>query len=125
MALKSHRFADQPRLEAAANNKPPIKQGERGEAIRRMQQALVDYGLEMPITTKRGTSPPDGIFGAETRRTVLEFQNRELLDKDGIAGRQTIGRLDELFTVRPIAQIPSLVNPREFAVTTSRRAKSG
>ncbi len=125
MALRSHRFAGLPRLEAAANNKPPLKQGERGEAVRRMQQALVDYGLDMPVTTRRGMGPPDGIFGDETRRTVLEFQKREHLDQDGIAGRQTIGRLDELFTVSSITQIPSFVNPRDFAVTTARLAKSG
>ena len=48
----------------------------------------------MPISTKSGK--PDGIFGKETDATVRDFQGKNGLTPDGVVGRKTMGRLDEL-----------------------------
>jgi hypothetical protein len=102
MPLTSPRFSDSPRLQAAADNRPPLRKGETGEAVETLQQALIDLGFAMPISTRRKGSP-DGIYGDETAQTVWKFQAQQGLQKDGGAGRQTLGRLDQLFQAAPDA----------------------
>jgi hypothetical protein len=98
--LKSPRFAGNPRLEAVYDNSPAMRKGEQGDAVKRVQQALIDDGLAMPISTRK-TGEPDGIFGDETYNAVLQFQIKHQLGKDGVVGRQTLGKLDELFSTSP------------------------
>ena len=62
-----------------------------------LQRALDDLGFSMPISAPRKAAPPDGIYGQETAATVRKFQQREGLGVDGIAGRQTLTRLDQIF----------------------------
>jgi hypothetical protein len=101
MVLKARRFAGNPRLAAAANNSPPMRKDEKDhDAVRILQQALIDLGYPMPITTSRGAKPPDGEYGDETEQTVWKFQSDNGLQKDGRAGRETFGRLDAFFDVR-------------------------
>jgi len=95
MALRSPRFAKDERLQRAANNNPPLRAGETGEAVRLLQQALIDLGFPMPISVKRFGSP-DGIYGNETTTRVREFQRKNGLSADGIAGRDTLAKLDAL-----------------------------
>jgi peptidoglycan hydrolase-like protein with peptidoglycan-binding domain len=116
MALFSTRFRTNVRLQAASENNPPLRKSERGEAVALLQDALVEYGLPMPITTASGTKPADGIYGDETVKTVHEFQRREGLQKDGIAGRQTLQRLDQIFR----DTLPTFLDTRQWAVTTIR-----
>jgi peptidoglycan hydrolase-like protein with peptidoglycan-binding domain len=112
MALFSSRFRNNARLQRASDNNPPLKQGEQGDAVALLQQALVDTGLPMPISMAKGKA--DGIYGNETTKTVKDFQRREGLQQDGIAGRQTLARLDAIFKDRPE------LDSGEWAVTTLR-----
>jgi peptidoglycan hydrolase-like protein with peptidoglycan-binding domain len=96
MALRSPRFANNPRLQKAADNAPPLRQGETGEAVWLVQRALLDLGYLMPISTKKQDGP-DGIFGDETFRTVARFQTDQGIGRDGVAGRDTMAKLDALF----------------------------
>jgi hypothetical protein len=97
--LKSSRYAGNPRLESAFDNTPPMKSGEKGEAVKAVQQGLIDDGFPMPVSTKK-TGEPDGIYGGETVKAVQGFQKKHgLLSNgfpDGVVGRQTLGKLDEL-----------------------------
>ena len=102
MALRSRRFAGNIRLNKAAENNPPMRKGERGEPVQLLQEALIEQGLPMPITTKNGTSPADGIFGSETQKTVWRFQDAHGLQRDGIAGRETLEKLDSLAMDNPL-----------------------
>ncbi len=61
-----------------------------------MQESLVELNYPMPISTNNGRSQCDGIFGAETTKTVRSFQANQGLSADGIAGRDTLHRLDGL-----------------------------
>jgi peptidoglycan hydrolase-like protein with peptidoglycan-binding domain len=102
MALTSPRFADNPRLQAAAMNNPPMRPGEAGDAVALVQQALSDLGYPMPISFAQG--PPDGIYGSETEATVRQFQIDQGFPpagRDGRAGHDTLGRLDSLFPPPP------------------------
>ena len=96
--LKAPRYAGQRALEDAYDNSPAIGRGATGGGVRAIQAGLVDAGIPMPISTKGPT--PDGIFGDETHGAVLAFQTQQGLTKlDGVVGRETMGKLDELGSV--------------------------
>jgi peptidoglycan hydrolase-like protein with peptidoglycan-binding domain len=99
MALTSPRFANDPRLQAAAMNNPPMRRGETGDSVGTLQQALYDLGYPLPISFATGT--PDGIYGAETEATVRQFQTDQGIGRDGVAGHDTLGALDALFPPPP------------------------
>jgi peptidoglycan hydrolase-like protein with peptidoglycan-binding domain len=95
MALTSPRFTGDTRLANVAQNSPPMNWGEVGEPVRLVQQALMDLGFSMPVTTQKFGSP-DGIFGDETKAIVRAFQSRNGLVADGVVGAGTLGKLDQL-----------------------------
>jgi|GEM_PF-956259 len=100
VVLRSPRFRNDSRLQAAANDRPPMRQGEQGLAVQKLQQAFIDLGFPMPVSTRRRSSP-DGIYSAETAATVRKFQQKYGLKVDGIVGRNTMSRLDQLFISAP------------------------
>jgi peptidoglycan hydrolase-like protein with peptidoglycan-binding domain len=90
--LKSPRFAGDPVLEAVYDDEMLLMVGARGEAVAKIQQALVDAGFPLP---KFGV---DGIFGAETKKVVMDFQTEAGLKVDGIVGPETLGDMDQVPT---------------------------
>ncbi len=64
-------------------SEPTLRRGMRGEAVRRMQQALLEHGYALP---RYGI---DGKFGTETRAAVRAFQAAEGLTVDGVCGPKT------------------------------------
>ena len=67
-----------------------LKVGSTGEAVRKMQQGLINTGY--PI------SSADGIFGRQTEAAVKMFQQDNGITPDGIAGQIT---LDKLYQSNP------------------------
>ena len=69
--------------------KKAMRKGSKGEAVKMLQQALIDCGFELP---KFGI---DGDYGSETRQAVLNYQNsRESITlKDGVIGPETMRAL--------------------------------
>jgi peptidoglycan hydrolase-like protein with peptidoglycan-binding domain len=82
-------------LQKASENAPPIRWQEQGEAVAILQQAFIDLGFPMPVSTRK-TGKPDGIFGSETLTTVKAFQTKYGLKSDGVIGRDTMTKLDGL-----------------------------
>lgn len=82
--------AEEAEEKAAPTAAPPeriilLKQGSKGEEVRALQERLKELGyLE---------GEADGDYGAATKEAVRSFQRRNSLSTDGIAGRQTQGRL--------------------------------
>lgn len=107
MALKSPRFASNTRLQRASEDRPALNAGEHGEAVRLVQQALIDLGFAMPISTRKFGSP-DGVYGHETVARVREFQTKFHLRVDGSTGRHTMAKLDELLPAAgtPLPPLP-------------------
>lgn len=64
---------------ASASNEVIVKRGDRGSAVRQIQEEL---GI-----------PADGIFGPQTERAVKRFQRRHDLAPDGIVGPLTRAEL--------------------------------
>jgi peptidoglycan hydrolase-like protein with peptidoglycan-binding domain len=105
--LTSARYAGQRTLEAAYDNSPPLSYGIKGSGVAAVQQGLIDAGFPMPISMTPGK--PDSIFGNETLATVKAFQGKNGLVPDGLVGRKTMGRLDELAGGKAAGQ-PEIVN---------------
>ena len=78
MPLLSIRLGRHPRLVTATSRNAPMRNGETGEAVETLPQALIDLGFPMPLS-KRKTGFPDGIYGRETSSVVRAFQARERL----------------------------------------------
>ena len=66
---------------ALALDSVTLKYGSRGDAVRKLQQALIDQGY------LKGSA--DGVFGNKTENAVRAFQKAKKLKVDGLAGKKT------------------------------------
>lgn len=91
--LRSSRFAGDEVLEACYDNERVLQRGDKGSAVRKIQQALIFLDFPVP---KVGAN---GIFGDETVLAVKSYQEARGLNVDGVVGPETIESLDlEFFT---------------------------
>jgi peptidoglycan hydrolase-like protein with peptidoglycan-binding domain len=67
-----------------------LRNGDRGEEVRKLQSLL---NRDYPAYSKLAE---DGIFGPQTEAVIREFQRRAGLKVTGIAGPETLSKLDEL-----------------------------
>lgn len=111
MTLKSTAFRGNQRLEKAADNNPPLCQGETSNGVALVQAALITLKYMLPISTTKKHGAPDGIFGEETKSAVMAFQTDQKLKADGIAGQKTIARLDSLLPLAPLPKPLKLPKP--------------
>lgn len=91
--LTSTSLGGDPILESTFDNETVVGKfsHSNGEHVKRIQQALISLGIELP---KFGA---DEKFGTETENGVKEFQQKAGMSPkewDGIVGRKTIGLLD-------------------------------
>lgn len=96
--LTAARFAGDETLEGCYDGEKSqyLRSGSTGEAVKKIQQALIDLGYPMPISTKK-TGSPDGIYGTETKGTVRQFQiDQSLKGKEGVVGAETMAAFDKL-----------------------------
>ena len=61
-----------------------LEKGDRGEAVRALQILLVGNGYDFI---------PDGIFGEKTLAAVKDYQRKQGMGVDGIAGKKTMSAL--------------------------------
>ena len=64
-----------------------LRRGDRGEDVKALQRALRHIGYDLEI---------DGVFGRITLECVKSFQGSNSLVRDGIVGRLTWGKLQEV-----------------------------
>ncbi|WP_419892798.1 peptidoglycan-binding protein [Oceanobacillus kimchii] len=72
-------------------NSPTLREGDSGENVRLLQQALVDNNFYPNIHA--ANYGVDGIYGPNTKDAVRRFQIMNGLTVDGIAGPQTLSAL--------------------------------
>lgn len=102
-------FAASARMQSAARNSPPFALHEKGTAVALLQGGLVQQGIPMPKTMKKGS--PDGDYGGETYDAVSAFQRKNKFSRvDGIAGRDTLTLLDKLL-LKSAAPLPVIPTP--------------
>ena len=87
------------RVLQASSSAPAMVSRERGSAVAILQGALLDLGYKLPKSTAK-SGRPDGVFGDETRKAVLQFQANNKLAQDGVAGRATFTRLDAMMVAK-------------------------
>ena len=63
-----------------------MRRGDKGEGVRKVQQALAAAGYKVDI---------DGDFGSGTETAVKAFQRERGLDADGVVGKATAAALDQ------------------------------
>ena len=123
MPLMSPRFAGDPQLQAAANNSPPLKIGSSGQGVKLLQKALLHFGHDMPLSTAKNKKPPDGIYGKETAATVRRFQGEQAVFTDGVAGRDTLTRLDTLLVADDAqARVKLVIDAARCSGSSGRKA---
>lgn len=76
-----------------------LRKGSRGATVKRLQKAL-EIGS-------------DGIFGSGTEKAVKEFQRSQGLDADGLAGPETLAKLDAFEEMTPEVAEAAAVQPDE------------
>ena len=59
-----------------------LKYGSTGDEVKKLQEALGFTGKDV-----------DGIFGNKTQQAVIDYQKKNGLTADGIAGKNTQGKL--------------------------------
>ncbi len=103
-----------------------LRHGERGESVRRLQEALNQAGIRdaggQPL-------PTTGYFGDMTEQAVRRFQERQGLEVDGKAGRQTLSALGlptqmQQETTTPAQQTPTQQTPSTETRTESTQPRS-
>ena len=82
--------ASDPALASPVSVHPTLRLGAKGEAVREMQQKLLQAGEVLP---RWGA---DGDFGCETLAAVRSFQRKHQLVVDGICGPITWGKLEKV-----------------------------
>jgi hypothetical protein len=94
-ATLSPRFSFNDRFLRVSENKAVIEYGETGDAVRILQQSLIELGYWMDKSLQKFNTP-GGIFGSETRDRVKAFQAGHGLYPDGRVGFRTLNKLSEL-----------------------------
>ncbi|MBD2776515.1 peptidoglycan-binding domain-containing protein [Iningainema tapete] len=79
---------------AAQLNKPVLKEGSRGEAVKELQKLLLKYGAFVYLGSNGACVFPgeeviDGIFGLRTTKAVKIFESKMFLPQDGIVEDRT------------------------------------
>lgn len=67
-----------------ASNYPTVQYGSYGDTVRQLQKALNQVGYSLDV---------DGGFGTKTRAAVIDYQKKNNLRVDGVAGSETMGSL--------------------------------
>ena len=119
--LSLPRFQNNQRLQLASKNAPPLKKGDRGEAVALIQQGLAELLGSHYLPQSLGSGGvPNGDYNEETYHAVKAFQDiygfaktnmynqviRKKLTKDGVVGKNTLACMEE--NLKPFGEpIPS------------------
>ena len=96
-----------------------MEYGVSGSRVRTLQKALIALGFDLPKA--------DGVFGADTHKAVVAFQQTVGLEADGKAGPLTLKKLESYFDANgnvisgPIATTPPPANDENLEYGIPKR----
>lgn len=97
----------------ASSGPPVLTTGSRGDAVRLLQQLLINHGAKISL---------DGSFGPATKSAVIAFQRSHGLGGDGIVGPKTWAALTTAGGNQPVpAPAPAIPHPQP----TIRKGSNG
>ncbi len=82
------RFAGDADLGGVAKGQKTLSQGSKGESVKKVQQALLDMGYNIPAGAT-------GTFDKDTKAAVRNFQREMGIGQDGSVGKETLGALKQ------------------------------
>lgn len=116
MAFQSDVLNGSTRLDQAAAGGPSIKPAPPNDdpgAVKRIQKGLLKVGYSLPASFPNGPgNEPDGKYGDETYRSVLDFQKKvfpnDSTQWDGRVGKNTLRELDKMIAsgTKPVLPDP-------------------
>ncbi|WP_339381621.1 peptidoglycan-binding domain-containing protein [Brasilonema bromeliae] len=79
---------------SAQLNKPVLKEGSKGDAVKELQKLLLKWGAFVSLDNNGACVFPgeeviDGVFGPKTKNAVIFFQGKVFLVQDGIVADKT------------------------------------
>jgi len=87
-----HYLADGQKGEAKTVARPVLRKGDRGQAVRELQDMLKRLG--------HNPGPIDGVFGPKTEAAVKAFQKAARIAVDGVVGPQTWSTIEAALKAR-------------------------
>ena len=101
----------------AADADGVLREGERGPAVRQLQERLNIVGARDAQGRALGA---DGEFGSRTEQAVIAFQRSRGLDPDGIAGPRTLAALEQATRARSGAMADGVLREGESGAEVTR-----
>lgn len=94
MPLKSARFRNDPKLEAAAASDPAhITPGSAGAHVAKIQQALIDLdGATLSVDSQYGPATATAVLAYKKKRNIVNHAYQT--EADNIVGKMTMASLD-------------------------------
>jgi peptidoglycan hydrolase-like protein with peptidoglycan-binding domain len=115
MPLTNPRFAGDPVLEACLAGQHRMMAPETGPAVAKVQQALIDLGLPLPV------HGPDGTFSDETGNAVTAYKtDRQIFPNDPVVGPGTMASLDAEPALAPAGSAQARIARAEALVVGMR-----
>jgi peptidoglycan hydrolase-like protein with peptidoglycan-binding domain len=105
-----------PTSNSQTEQKDYLKNGSKGENVKKVQQMLRELGYGI------GSAGVDGIFGKDTENAVKKFQKDWGLSVDGIVGNQTLESLKALSNLR---NAPDFVDKKKYMEDLIKKIPQG
>ncbi len=96
-------------------NGSTLREGSSGQNVKDLQNMLIKAGYKLTV---------DGKYGQQTKNAVLDFQKRNKLSQDGMAGKQTYDKLKSTYTTTTVSNKKSTINSNS-ADWTGQTLKAG